>query len=149
MIPEKLRKFMEVEKADYEIISQNDRVIHSSKQMAKAVIVRAGVKPYMVVIPACYELDLKKLADFLDVSSVSVEAEQDFSKFFPDCDSGIVPALGRLYNVPCLIDETMLDGPSVIFQVGRDGEFFKISSYEYWRVAQAEEIGDFRIHSLK
>ena len=65
---------------------------------------------------------------------------------FPDCEAGAVPALGRLYGLPCFVDETLLDKPSVCFKGGNHQDWVRISSDAYWRLAQAE-VGDFRLRS--
>jgi len=141
MISKRLKQFLEDESVSYEVIEGLE------KDYAKIIIVRAGLGNAMVVMPASCEIDLGKLGVLLDVPEVTVSSDTESAGLFPDCEAGAMPAIGRLYGLPCYIDETLLDGPSVCFKGGNHREGVRISSYEYWRIAQAE-VGDFRLRKI-
>ena len=140
MIPKMLEKFLKEENANYKII----RSPASAKEHARAILVKAGGKNAMVVIPAAYKFDLEKLRVLLETSDISLMSEREIAAHFPDFKEGVLPPIGRLYNIPCFVDETLLDGESVVFDSGKSKENVQLSSDEYWRIAQAE-VGDFRV----
>ena len=156
MISERLKRFLEAEEADYEIILHAKHPARSKapereilpQELARVFIVEAGGKPVMVVLPACHRLDPEKVGVLFDAPSVSVSEAKEFSRHFPDCEPDALPAIGRLYDLPCLVDETMFDRDHVFFAGGKAGESVKVSSDTYWRIAQAE-VGDFRVHALQ
>ena len=149
MISRRLKQLLSKEKVSYQVIeAPGDLPLGGTeKDCAKTVIVRAGSKEVMVVLPALCEIDLEKLRVLLEVPEVTVEKEDESAHLFPDCERGAEPAIGRLYGIPCFVDETLLDGSSVCFKGGHHHEWVRVSSDEYWRIAQAE-VGDFRLRKL-
>ena len=151
MISQRLKQFLEQENVPYQVIEASGGLPLGAdgpgKDWAKIIIVRAGTSDVMVVIPAPCELDLEKLCILLDASEVTVENEDQYATLFPDCEADAMPAIGRLYGLPCFVDETLLDGPSVCFKGGNHREWVRISSDGYWRIAQAE-VGDFRLRKV-
>lgn len=151
MISQRLKQFLEQENVPYQVIEASGSLPLGTdgpgKDWAKIIIVRAGTSDVMVVIPASCELDLEKLCILFDASEIAVENEDQYAALFPDCEAGAMPAIGRLYGLSCLVDETLLDGPSVCFKGGSHREWVRISSDEYWRIAQAE-VGDFRLRKV-
>ena len=151
MISQRLKQFLENENVPYQVIETPEGVSLGAdgpgREWAKIIMVRAGTSDVMVVIPASCEIDLEKLRILLDVPEVAVESEDQCAALFPDCEAGAMPAIGRLYGLPCFVDETLLDSSSVCFKGGNHREWVRISSDEYWRVAQAE-VGDFRLRKV-
>jgi len=152
MIAESLKAYLEKESAEYEILSA--KYLKSKKpskrqespdnhKIAKVIIIKAGEKDVMVVIPEAVNIDLDKLGLLLDTDLLRLEDNDECAVLFPDCEQGAIPALGRPYNVPCFVDETLLDGAAVFFPGGKQAKGVKVSSDEYWRIAHAE-IGNFR-----
>ena len=140
MIPDRIKKFLDEENATFEVIGST---YSPNSVIAKAILVRASGKDVMVVLPETDELNLNKLAILLDEESLAIETEKDNTRIFPDCECHSLPALGRPYNIPCFIDQTVLDKADVILHGGTPTEQIKITSDEYWRLAEAE-IGDFK-----
>jgi len=152
MIPTKVKRFLERMKADYQVISHPGQMIEDAvhlretnprKSIAKVIIVRAGRKEAMVVLPVAYKLDMEKLGFALEADDILIESEEESSSHFPDCDRGEFPALGKPYRLSCFVDETLLDGADVFFSGGHSDESIRVNSDDYWRIAEAE-IGDFR-----
>ena len=141
MISRRLKEFLQDEQVSYEVLEG------PVAGCAKIIMVSVGREHAMVVMPASRELDLGKLAVLLDSSEVTVQTEGQSAHLFPDCEPGAQPAIGRLYGFSSFVDETLLDGPSVCFKAGNHREHVRISSDEYWRIAQAE-VGDFRLRKV-
>ena len=151
MISHRLKQFLEDENVPYQVIEWSGNLSlgsdGSQKDCAKIIMVRAGTSTAMVVMPVSCEIDLEKLRILLDVSEITVQSEDQYAALFPDCEAGAMPAIGRLYSLPCFVDETLLDSSSVCFMAGNHREWVRISSDEYWRVAQAE-VDDFRLRKV-
>ena len=113
------------------------------QEKAHVVMLKAGGKDVMVVLPSTAMIDLVKLCILFDTESIILDSEAEVCKIFPDCEPDALPALGLAYGIPCFIDETLLDGGEVFFPAGNHEDAICINSDEYWRVAQAE-VGDFR-----
>lgn len=141
MISKRLKQFLEDERVSYEVIKGLE------KDYAKVIIVRVGTSNTMVVMPASCEIDLEKVRFLLDVPEITIGNDTECANLFPDCETGAMPAIGKLYGLPSFVDETLLDGPSVCFKGGNHLEGVRISSDEYWRIAQAE-VGDFRLRKV-
>lgn len=114
----------------------------SGKEMAKVVIVKAHGEDVMIVIPANRMLDLEKVGKKLDASDVRIEDEDEFTRLFPDCDKGAMPPIGTLFDIPCYVDESVLQEPVVCFNAGTHTESIIISTDAYQKIASAQ-IGDF------
>ena len=71
----------------------------SGKEMAKVVMVKADGKMLMLVLPASYQIDMKKLKKVLKYKKVSMAKEKQFEEIFPDCEVGAMPPFGNLYNL--------------------------------------------------
>jgi Ala-tRNA(Pro) deacylase len=87
------------------------------KSMAKAVMLMAGERLVMAVIPGNRMLDLDKARETLRVEEIRLAEEREFAPLFPDCEPGAEPPFGALYDVPTLVDLT-LDGPRITFSAG-------------------------------
>ena len=142
MIAKRLKKFLQDQETAYKIISQS-QIPDLPQEKAKVVMIKAAGKDVMVVLPSTAMLDPVKVGIMFDTEAISMDSDEDVSKLFPDCEPDALPALGLPYNIPCFIDETLLDGEEVFFPGGNHEDAICINSDEYWRIAQGE-VGDFR-----
>ncbi|MBI3306804.1 MAG: YbaK/EbsC family protein [Candidatus Omnitrophica bacterium] len=142
MIPPRLKKFLQDQQTAYKVIPQS-QIPDMPQEKAKVVMVKAAGKDVMVVLPSTAVLDPFKLGILLDIESIRLDSDEEVYKLFPDCEPDALPALGLPYDIPCFIDETLLDGEEVFFPGGNHEDAICINSDEYWRVAQGE-VGDFR-----
>lgn len=83
--------------------------------VAKTVLVKAGERYCLAVLPSTSRIDLDRLGQSLGVpaSSVSLAAEDELLRVFGDCEPGIVPPFGRLYGLTTVVD-TSLSGSAEI-----------------------------------
>lgn len=142
MIAERLQKFLQDHETAYKVIPQN-QIPDLPQEKAKVLMIKAAGKDVMVVLPSTAMLDPFKLGILFDTESISLDSQEEVCKIFSDCEPDALPALGLAYDIPCFIDETLLDGGEVFFPAGNHEDAICINSDEYWRVAQAE-VGDFR-----
>jgi Ala-tRNA(Pro) deacylase len=107
-------------------------------KVIKPVIVRADGEFVMCALPAPYKIDLEELKTQLAASDVSIADEQQLSMLFPECDLGAEPPIGRMFNMPTLMDESVMSGDQVIFQAGTHEDAVMMSLADYRRAAMPE-----------
>jgi Ala-tRNA(Pro) deacylase len=115
------------------------------KEMAKVVMVKADGKTVMLVLPACYRVDMKKLKDALQCKKVGMVKEEEFEKLFPDCEIGAMPPFGNLYHLEVWVDQALTEDESIVFQAGSHVETLRIKYSDYARLINPK-VGDFSAH---
>lgn len=115
------------------------------RQVIKPVVVKADGQFVMCALPASYRIDLPALRNQLQADDVKLADEQKLGELFPDCELGAEPPIGRLYDMPTLMDESLVADAHVTFQAGTHREAITMSLVEYRRVAQPE-MGYFGKH---
>ena len=107
-------KFLKKSKVKYEVTKHEPAfsaqemaaVEHEpGKYVAKPVIVKADGKYVMCVLSACYKIDMRSLKKQLGAKKVSLAEEKDMEKLFDDCDIGVEPPFGYLYDLPTILDK--------------------------------------------
>ncbi|HEY2588060.1 MAG TPA: YbaK/EbsC family protein [Tepidisphaeraceae bacterium] len=115
------------------------------QQVIKGVVVKADGRFVMCALPASHRIDLQALRSQLDAEDVKLADEHKLSELFPDCELGAEPPIGRLYNLPTLMDESLTSDARVTFQAGTHRDAITMSLADYRRVAQPE-MGYFGRH---
>ncbi|MFQ6058060.1 MAG: aminoacyl-tRNA deacylase [Anaerolineae bacterium] len=115
------------------------------KQVAKVVMVLADGGMVMLVLPASYRVDFKKLTALLGVKKARLAREEEFGDIFPDCELGAMPPFGNLYDLPVYADSAFDDDADIVFQVGTHRDTMKIPYADFARLAQPK-VGEFAVH---
>lgn len=115
----------------------------SGKKVAKVVIVSAGGRKLMAVVPACHRVDLEKLENLLG-SSVRLASEGEFQNYFPDCELGAMPPFGHLYNLDVWVDAALKNQPDIIFKAGTHLDTIQMSFKDFEKLVRPK-LGDFSI----
>lgn len=114
----------------------------SGKKFAKVVIVLAGGRPAMLVLPASRKVDLAKAAVLLGDPEIRLAREREFALAFGDCEPGAMPPFGNLYGLPVLVDESLARQETVYFRAGSHKETMSIAFRDFVRLAHPLR-GDF------
>ena len=115
------------------------------KEWAKVVMVKADGKMAMLVLPASYRIDTKKLKKVLNCKRLGISKEKDFEELFPDCEVGAMPPFGNLYNLEVWVDQVLTEDKFIVFQAGSHVETLKIKYSDYARLVNPK-VGDFSEH---
>jgi len=115
------------------------------KELAKVVMVTADGKMVMLVLPASYRVETKKLKKVLKCKRLGIAKEKDFEEVFPDCEVGAMPPFGNLYNLEVWVDRVLAEDEFVVFQAGSHVETLKIRYNDYARLVNPK-AGDFSVH---
>jgi Ala-tRNA(Pro) deacylase len=108
------------------------------RRVIKPVIVTADGQFVMCALPASHRIDLDALRVQLDAQDVHLADEHKLADLFPDCELGAEPPIGRLYNMPTLMDESVVADAHVMFQAGTHENAITMTLAEYRRIAQPE-----------
>jgi Ala-tRNA(Pro) deacylase len=115
------------------------------KEMAKVVMVKADGKMVMLVLPASYQVDMKKLKAALQCKKVGMAKEKDFEELFPDCEIGAMPPFGNLYDLEVWVEQVLSEDEFIVVQAGSHVETLKMKYSDYARLVNPK-VGDFSVH---
>lgn len=144
-LPAKLIAFLNQSNVRYEVIhhpaaftAQELAALEHVKgrNHAKVVIVKAGGRPVMVVLPADHRVDLTKLDKLLGAPA-ALATEAEFKMLFPDCAVGAMPPFGSLYELPVYVDQCLADDEFIVFEAGTHTDAVRMSYADYGRLAHA------------
>ncbi len=117
----------------------------SGNLLAKAVVVSAGDRYVMCVVPASYKVDMKKAAKKLGVKSVRLADETELAKLFPDVEVGAEPPFGNLYDLTTLVDEHLAADDEIMFQAGSHRHAIRMKYADYASLTEPD-VADLAIH---
>ena len=153
-ILKKLKDYLEKNRVSYEVgyharvytaqeIAASQHV--PGKEMAKVVMVKADGKMIMLVLPASYHVDMKKLKGVLNCKKVGMVKEGEFQELFPDCEVGAMPPFGNLYNLEVWGDQILTQDDFIVFRAGSHVETLRIKYNDYAGLVNPK-VGDFSVH---
>ena len=134
-----LKRYLEQHAADYELVAhphtESSMVTAAAAhvpgdQLAKAVIVKDDETYLMVVVPSDYHVHLGRLHQHLG-REVGLATEQELVRLFPDCDEGAAPPLGAAYDLPTLVDTSLLEQQQVYFESGDHESLVKLAGEQF------------------
>ncbi len=105
----------------------------TGKRLAKVVMVKAGDRLVMCVLPAHELVDIGRLETILGSRQVRLATEEEFKDLFPDCDVGAMPPFGNLYNIPVYLDERLAQYDNFYFEAGSHTETVTMTMADYRR----------------
>jgi len=153
-ILKKLKDYLEKNQVRYEV-GYHERIYTSQeiaaamhvpgKELAKVVMVKADGKMVMLVLPASYRVDTKKLKKVLQCKRLGIAKEKNFEELFPDCEVGAMPPFGNLYNLEVWVDQVLAEDELIVFRAGSHVETLKIKYNDYARLVNPK-VGDFSVH---
>ena len=113
--------------------------------LAKAVVVKAGDRYAMCVLPASYKLDMEKVAKVVKAPRVRLADEQEMAKLFADVDVGAQPSFGNLYEMETLVDVHLAADEEIIFQAGTHRQAIGMKYRDYASLV-GPVVADLAVH---
>ena len=86
-------------------------------QLAKGVLLEDEAGYVIAVLPASRTIALRALNEQLE-RRLELAKEAELNDLFPDCETGAVPPFGSAYNIPTVIDDSLLNVADVYFESG-------------------------------
>ncbi len=99
--------------------------------VAKTVLLKTGNGPLLAVLPATHKIDLEQLREDLGDARVELAAEEEMDRLFPDCERGAVPPFGSLYQVPTIIDDSLAEDETIVFEGPDHEQAIRMSLHDY------------------
>ncbi len=153
-IPETVREFLDARDIDYRVMShphaessmRTAEAAHvSGEKVAKGVLLKDEEGYMLAVLPASQNVRVSALQDLLE-RPVELAPETDLGIVFPDCEVGAVPALGPAYDVPTMVDESLLALPEVYFEAGNHEELIRVDGAAFGDLLDQAGHLDFGVH---
>lgn len=104
------------------------------KELAKTVVVRAGDRTLLAVLPASHHVDLKALGARVG-ETVRLANEAEFISLFPDCELGAMPPFGELYRLPVYVDESLAADEEIVFNAGTHRDAVRMRYADFLNLA--------------
>ena len=111
-------------------------------RLAKAVVVGDEQGHLIVVIPAPFSVDLGRLHRQLG-RRLGLATEPELAPLFPDCEAGVVPALGEAYGLETLWDRALLEAPELFLEGGDHQSLVRLPPAEWPKVLGSVRLGRF------
>lgn len=117
-------------------------------RVAKVVVVMAGDRPVMFVLPADRRLNFTAVHHLLRRLDVRLATESELAHLFPDCPVGAMPPFGNWYGMHVHLDSELAREPNLTFRAGRLDESVTIPTRALERLARADvaDLGERRSH---
>jgi Ala-tRNA(Pro) deacylase len=84
---------------------------------AKALVVKAGDRFLMLVLPADRKLDSRKARDVLGVKALRFASREEVLEL-TGLQPGSIPPFGSLFGLPTYCDPALAENPSITFNAG-------------------------------
>ena len=157
-IPKQLIKCLDENKVTYEVLHHPEAVTAQrtaqaehvkGRHHAKVVMVKSGNERLMMVLPADHQIDLEKVEKAVG-KAVSLDKEQEFKSFFPDCAIGGMPPFGNLYGLPTYVDQSLAEQDYIVFEAGTHTDAIKMSYRDYEKIVEpkVEDLA-IKLHPMK
>lgn len=151
----RLEDFLRSNKVSYEMVTHPEAftaqeiaaAMHvKGKELAKVVIVKAGEKFVMMVLPASWQVDFSRLREVLGEKDVRLAREEEFKKLFPDCEPGGEPPFGNLYDLETIVDSSLAEDEQIFFNAGNHQDAIGMSYSDFVKIVKPR-VAEFAVHS--
>src|SRR5438105_10723643 len=104
---------------------------------AKALVVKAGDKFVLIVLPADRKLDSKKAREAVGVKALRFASKEEVEQR-TGLQPGSIPPFGSLFNLPTYCDAALADNPSINFNAGDHAISVQMAYADYVAVEKPE-----------
>jgi Ala-tRNA(Pro) deacylase len=124
----------------------------AASQLAKAVVVKEDDQFIMCILPATHLLVLEWL-DRERGGHHRLALEAELQDLFPDCATGAIPALGQVYGIKVIWDNSLNNHQEIYFEAGDHCHLVHLEKQEFMNlmcqvehatVACPQESAEFR-----
>lgn len=110
----------------------------SGDEVAKTVVLKAGKRHVLAVLPATHRVDLDKAAEALGEKSVELADEVEFKSLFPDCELGAVPPFGSQYGLPTLVSTRLTRDEEIVFESNTHDEAVRMRYADFEKLEKPQ-----------
>ncbi len=144
-IASRLKWYLGAREVEYEVVrhAHSTTSLDSAKaahipsgRLAKCVLLEDERGYLLAIVPASCRIDLGAIEEQLN-RKLELAGESELADVFPDCEVGAVPPVGAAYNIPTLLDDSLLRLPDVYLESGDHEDLVHVSG-EAFQVLLAE-----------
>lgn len=116
------------------------------RHVAKTVLVKAGAGFVLVVLPSTSQIDLARLSELIGrpAAEVRLATADELVNLFTDCQPGVVPPFGRLYDLDTVFDSSLIGVAELVFGGNTRHEGLRMRSADYIAIEEPR-IGSFAV----
>ena len=149
----KLKEFLDKHKVKYVTLSHSTAYTASEiaalahvkgRNMAKSVVVKLDGKLALAVLPAKYQIDLRRLREATGAKSADLAREEEFAGRFPGCETGAMPPFGNLYDLPVYADESLTRDEEIFFNACSHTELMQVA-YDDFQKLVGPQVASFGV----
>ena len=107
----------------------------SGNRVAKAVLLKDETGYLLAVLPASRHLRLDAV-EALTGRSLTLAAEDEIGRAFPDCEVGAVPPVGVAYGLPAVIDDSLVEESEIYLEGGDHTTLVRVTRAEFAELMQ-------------
>jgi Ala-tRNA(Pro) deacylase len=115
-------------------------------RVAKTVLAKAGDRFVLAVLPSTCRVDLGQLSETLGLTATDVRlaTTDELVGIFTDCEPGVVPPFGRLYELDTVFDSSLSKVAELVFGGNTRHEGLRMRSDDYVAI-ESPAIGSFAV----
>jgi Ala-tRNA(Pro) deacylase len=108
------------------------QVLHvKGREVAKTVLLKTAQGHMLAVLPATHQINLEELREDLGDARVELAGEEEMDRLFPDCERGAVPPFGSLYQLPTIMDDSLAEDETIVFEGPNHEQAIRMSFQDY------------------
>ncbi len=108
----------------------------TGEEVAKIVILKAGDRFAMCVLPATFVLAMPEVKKVLGAKDVRLATEDEIAKVFPDCQVGAMPPFGSEYGLETYVEQHLAADPEILIPAGTHEDSILMAWKDYERLAR-------------
>jgi Ala-tRNA(Pro) deacylase len=103
------------------------------RMVAKTVLVKAGDRLVLAVLPCTSRIDLAPMSAVLGLSGSDVRLAtiDELLGIFTDCEPGVVPPFGKIYGLQTIFDVSLLEVDELVFGGNLRHEGLRMRASDY------------------
>jgi Ala-tRNA(Pro) deacylase len=117
----------------------------SGDRVAKAVLLKDEAGYLLAVLPASHHLRLDAV-EALTGRSLTLAAEDEIGRTFPDCEIGAVPPVGTAYGLPAVVDDSLVKEPEIYLEGGDHTTLVRVTREDFAQLMQGAQAGVLSLH---
>jgi Ala-tRNA(Pro) deacylase len=145
----RLRWYLDTRGVCYEIVhhARSGSSLESARaarvpcgRVAKSIVLEDERGYLLAILPASCRLDMKRIRTRLG-RPLQLATEAELEVLFEDCETGAIPAIGRAYGIPALIDDSLMRLPDLYFDAGDHEDLVHLSGSAFRALLAGSDHG--------
>ncbi len=108
-------------------------------RVVKAVLLEGPAGLFLAVLPATHHVDTRALALYLG-APVRLATAARIHETFADCEWGVVSAMGCLYGLPTILEDSLPPESKIVFEAHFHGEAMQMRCADYERLVRPRRL---------